>query len=417
MRTSPNTVMIGGAAAAAAVVIGLGFLFLRQRPRPARETPPPSRSTDPAQAQPARFDNSTASSRRASSQTSAASVLVADGFAASVLAADGRSKAATPRGGAGGLDGALAYTQADAAALDGMVARLADAFGTDDLDAVAGLEADLAAWVGGSEERALALFARFRSSEDADVLALIAAVLAGDPSATASELVAASMLDLVERSETPAQREHALRFLAESLAPLPGLTDQLARIAGSGDPALAGAAVAALVSRANLTDTLRDESLPIAVQLIVGSPDPELRSAFLGEVPLQDAPRAAVDSVIRALGNDASADVRAAAAHALGGAHGASRPRAVEALTEAFRNDASLDTRRTVLASLVRLEGGRAAERIASLRDDAGSATADVDDYLAILQSGETQADRIVRLKFERESARGGSGEEQRHHD
>jgi hypothetical protein len=133
-----------------------------------------------------------------------------------------------------------------------------------------------------------------------------------------------------------------------------------------------------------------------------------MRASFLASVPLRFASGAAVADVQSAMRSDPAPAVREAAAHSLGDVPAGERAGTIAAIEQAFRVEEDAGTRRAMLISLVRIAGPGAREPIARLHPIAGETQIDCDDYLAILRSGETQADRIFEQKIAREIARGG---------
>ncbi|MHC4829649.1 MAG: hypothetical protein ACYTFT_04735 [Planctomycetota bacterium] len=316
-------------------------------------------------------------------------------------------------------DAAHKDKQAASAELAGLVGRLRAASGDQDYEAVDGVRARLAAFVGGDPERAAALAEAFANETDPELLAVIAGVLSADPAATMSDDIVRRLALLASAStSSAAQREHALLFLGQAQATPPELFGILAALANdANDPVLQQGALGALVSRANQDVVQREQAVPELVRALSRVADPELRGALLMGVPLEDASPALVSSVADTLARDASDAAREAAAHALGSAAGPARDGAVEALSEAVRSDPSPAAKRAALASLVRLLGAGAADPMQQVRPEAGEAAIDVDDYLSIIAAGETQADRIYRLKLARENARGISRDAHVHED
>lgn len=302
--------------------------------------------------------------------------------------------------------------------LEAALADLRRAAAAGDFDAVSRLEARLRAFVGEDAGRARLLLEAFQRETDPAALASLAAVLASLPAATGSPEIAAAMLALAEDPDAPAAaREQALAFLADAVGAPPDAFERLAALAGRAASPLREGALAALASLANASPDRQAAAVPALLRALRAEEDPDARAAFLAGVPLADAPAAAIAEVAGMLSADPAPAVRASAAHALGDASGAPRAAAVDALEAAFRTDPARETRTAALASIVRLLGGGAAPVLERMRPAAGEATPDVDDYLAILATGETQADRIWRLKFQREVARGAVPGAEEHRD
>lgn len=294
-------------------------------------------------------------------------------------------------------------------ALDSAVRGLAAALAAKDFEAVSLAEARLRAFLEGDEARAAALLEIFKQEKDPTVLASIASALASDPGAAASAAIAAAMLGIAEDAGgDKARREQALLFLGEATGAAADVAPRLAALAAaSDDPALRQGALGALASLARACPDLRAVAVPALLGALRAEPEAETRASILAGIPLADTAPEAASEVAAMLRNDPSPEVREAAAHALGDAAGPARAPAVDTLEASFAGDPAPDVKRAVLISLVRLLGGGARAPIADLRPVAGDATADVDDYLAILAAGETQAERIFKLKFAREAARG----------
>jgi hypothetical protein len=306
--------------------------------------------------------------------------------------------------GAGSAAGARRPTLAEVA--DELRAALA----AQDFERVGEAEARLRAFVAGDEGRALELLELFKRETDPAFLAVVAGVLGADPAAQGSQALAAALASIAEDPSAPAaRREQALAVLSQSTAALPDLERRLAALAATGDADFRQAALAALASRAHglPPERGRAEATEALLRAVRAEPEPDLRAAFLAGIPLRDAPEAALRDVSAALASDPSPAVREAAAHALGDVSAGARGGTAAALEEAFRREGDLGARRAILISLVRLLGPGAAGPIGRLRPVAGATQVDCDDYLAILASGETQADRIFEAKVAREAARG----------
>lgn len=269
-------------------------------------------------------------------------------------------------------------------------------------------EEELRAGLAADPDQLARLLERFRTAEDPLDIASLGDVLASDGRACASPEAIAAMLAIAEDPAAGApRREHALLFLMHATKLDPAQAERLRAIAASDDPVLRRGALAALASIVNATPDCRAAALPALLAALPSEPEAEVRAGFMATVTIEDSVAAANEVMAGALEDESSAIVRAAAAHALGSAAGPARESAVRALGARFERETDLAARRAILASLVRLEGGNARATLVALLPRAGSAAADVEDYLAIIASGETQADRIYRLKFQREIMRG----------
>jgi len=295
--------------------------------------------------------------------------------------------------------------------LEEAIGELRAALASDDPDRLGFAEAKLRSFLSGDEGRALALVELFKTETNPAILAMIAGVLAADGTAAASPAVAAAMAAVAEDPRaSPVQREQALALLAQSSGAVPDLERRLQALARSDDPAFRQAALAALASRAHALPSAEGgrAAMTALLESVRAERDPDIRAAFLAGVPLRDAPESAVRDVMGAMRGDPAAGVREAAAHALGDVPARERPGAISALEEAFKAESDPGARRAMLISLVRIAGPGASAPIGRLRPVAGATQVDCDDYLAILATGETQADRVFELKVAREIARGG---------
>lgn len=102
---------------------------------------------------------------------------------------------------------------------------------------------------------------------------------------------------------------------------------------------------------------------------------------------------------LRALLDDESSEMRAAAARALGGV---SRHHASDALTDLvarYRRESDLEVRRELLASIARLERARAIPTLRALRDVDTRLASEVDAWIAVLEIGLPEWRLIEREK------------------
>lgn len=147
---------------------------------------------------------------------------------------------------------------------------------------------------------------------------------------------------------------------------------------------------------------------------------PILRSAAEGEVRAQaidalDLYRAAPEAtseVVHLLAGDPAPEVRYAAAEALGYVGPRERDEALAGLEESYAREADPDVRAEVVASIVRAGPHRALEVLRRLPDKDAALRERLEDYAAVLESGEFDVDRIEAAVEDREVERLGFEEE-----
>lgn len=231
--------------------------------------------------------------------------------------------------------------------------------------------------------------------------ALLAAASAGVVSA-----------NLVNASETiRTQRTiDALRELAVNPHPDAGLIDTVSQVAdGDADVATRIAAIETLNAwMIKQPDRLTGEISAHLAVIAEVSVDTDVRGHALQALALHRSPlpQAVLHTLAKAAQNDSSLQNRDVAALALGAA--ADSPElALRALTVAFAATGDIDLRRSVLSQIVRVGGSDALPVLHALKLDDPLLQQDVQDYAAILASGESDADVVFEQKIQLDGARG----------
>jgi hypothetical protein len=241
-------------------------------------------------------------------------------------------------------------------------------------------------------------------AERADALALLAdeRALSGRPE------VAAGLAEIAATAELAVARAGALRTLGQLPAESAERAEKIAAIGrADADPEVRQAAASAL---ADMAERAPGETAARASACLVESlraeTDGSVRATLLGAIRDTRDPTVA-DAVLSALARDADAQAREAAAGALADVASPYRARAVLALADRFGVESDDGLRRTLLASIVRAGRSSSLGTLESLLPQAGSLATDVNDYLAILRSGEDDPVKVAALKDARENARG----------
>jgi len=259
----------------------------------------------------------------------------------------------------------------------------------------------------GDEGKALEVIEAFRKEESSSVLDILASAIASDPSFASNPRIQEAFLAIAEKGdENAARRQSAFYFLGQAHQVPPGLQDRIAAFArAESDPALQSGAIQALAQFAR-TDEARTVTVNTQLtDLARGCTEPMIRANAISAIQSRACDEAALATVAEFLRADRDGEVRRAAAEVLGGAPVQNRFVALAELEKAWRAEPEADVKRAILISIVRAGRADAAASLERLPPDPALAR-DVQDYLQILNAGETDTARIFEEKARREAQR-----------
>lgn len=290
----------------------------------------------------------------------------------------------------------------------GLLAGLRAAVAEGDPNQITAYQNAILAFTRGDEGRALEVIEAFRKEEHASVLDVLASAIASDPSFAANPRIAEAFLGIAEKSdENAARRQSAFYFLAQTRHMPPALEDRVASFARSeSDPALKSGAIQAMSQFARTDEARTPVVNGQLLDVARGAEDPLIRSGALGAVQSRASDEATIAAVAGFLHSDRDGEVRRAAAESLGGVPAPIRVAALTELEKSYRVESAVDVKRTILMSIVRagrMDAGATLERLIAIDPQL---TRDVQDYLDILKSGETDVARIMDEKAKREAGR-----------
>ncbi|MBI3272343.1 MAG: hypothetical protein HYZ53_25350 [Planctomycetes bacterium] len=262
-------------------------------------------------------------------------------------------------------------------------------------------------YVTGDVAKAREVVELLRTEKDLQVLDLLVGALSQDPQIANDPGIVDSFLALAERGDDPNLRREALLFLSSVSQASSDFVERLARV-GKGD-ADSGVQAGAIQALAQYASTHPDQAAALGHEILdvaQSARDPMVRATAVASIPAANLG----DDTLRILGGlvrqDADGTVRIAAAEVLGGVKASARAPVLGFLESAFRQEGEEAVRRSLLYNIVRAgrsDAASALERIAGVDPHLAP---DVQDYLEILRSGETDPARIFQEKSERDAAR-----------
>lgn len=142
-----------------------------------------------------------------------------------------------------------------------------------------------------------------------------------------------------------------------------------------------------------------------AVAAAAASSDPKVTAQILGQLMTGEISTESARKIEQLLGSD-SAEVRAAAASALGGVPAAEMARAQESLTDMYRGEEDRAVRQAILQSIARLGFAGAVPELQRLRGVDPSLTPEIDTWIRVLNMNYQGWSLILREKQRLEQAR-----------
>ena len=246
------------------------------------------------------------------------------------------------------------------------------------------------------------LRAAFDAERDPAVLEALGAALAARASHAEDPKLVEPVLDRARRDKDPAARAGALRGLRGSSS-----VETMAKTGGASYESFARDAAPEV--REAAADNLIQESAEVffghdravseaAVKAAAACPDPALSAKLLTNTSMEQVGPEAVRTLIEKLGSG-SAELRAAAARALGGVPAAHASEATRALVERYRVDTERDVRAAILEGIVHLGLGGARPTLESLRGLDPALAPEIDAWLQVLKMGLQEWSIILREK------------------
>lgn len=246
------------------------------------------------------------------------------------------------------------------------------------------------------------LRAAFTAERDPQVLEVLGAALAGRASRDQEIALNEPILDRARTDSNPALRAGALRGLRGT-----GSVEIMAKTGGGSyesfvrdpSPEVRAAAVDNLIQENAEVYFGHDGAVSeAAVKAAAACPDPALAAKLLATMSMEKAGPEAVRTLIEKLGSE-SAELRAAAARALGGASGEQASAATRALLERYRVETEHSVRAAILEGTVHLGLGGARATLESLRGVDPALAPEIDAWLKVLGMSLQEWTIILREK------------------
>lgn len=246
------------------------------------------------------------------------------------------------------------------------------------------------------------LRAAFEAERDPKVLEALGAALATRSSNAADPKLAKPILDRARHDGDPAARAAALRGLRGT-----GSVEMMeknqagtyADFARDPAPEVRAAAVENLIHESGQVYFGHNAAVSEqAVKAAAACPDPALSAKLLAETSMEQVGPEAVRTLIEKLGSE-SAELRAAAARALGGVPGAQAQTAQRALLERYRVEPEKAVRAAILEGIVHLGLGAARPTLESLRGVDPALSPEIDAWIKVLAMNLQEWTIILREK------------------
>jgi len=248
------------------------------------------------------------------------------------------------------------------------------------------------------------LQAAFSREKDPQVIEALGAALAARTARTRDMNFIKPQLDRAVRDADPAVRAAAVRSLrgigsVEAIAETRSTGyEQLIRDAA---PEVRTAVVENLISESAQVYFGHDRAVSekaVQVAAAATTNDAKLSAKLLSEVSTEQVGHEAVQTLLGMLTSN-SVEVRAAAAHALGGVPAAEAGAVRGALVERYNKDGEALPRKAILEALCRLGMAAAVPQLESLRSVDATMKSEIDLWIAALQSGLQEWHLVLREK------------------
>lgn len=262
-------------------------------------------------------------------------------------------------------------------------------------------------YVTGDVTKAREVVELIRAEKDLQVLDLLVGAISQDPAVANDPGIVDSFLQMAEQGGDPNLRRESLLFLGSVGQPTGDFVARIVRLGKSDTDA--GVQAGAVQALAQFASTHAEQAGAVARDLLEvaqAAHDPMVRATAVAALAAPDAS----EDGLRVLGGlvrgDSDSTVRIAAAEALGGVRAANRGAALTSLEAAFRQEPEEAVRRSLIYNIVRAGRADAASALERLAGVDPRLAPDIQDYLEILRSGETDPARISAEKSVRDAAR-----------
>jgi hypothetical protein len=245
-----------------------------------------------------------------------------------------------------------------------------------------------------------------KGETDPQSLTVLSSVLLDEALAGRPDVLAA-IADVAQKDELPARRAAAVRTLGD----LPGGDAARVELIGGlerqdTDPLVRATAAAALGAVGERSPgPVAAAAAKCLVDAFASEQDPHVRASLLYAMNDTRDP-AVADALLGTLAHDQDLGARLAAADVLGTVAAAYRARAVDALAAQFGQESDGRVLETIIRSVVAAGRLSAIPVLQKMRGGAGDLQATIDDWLAGLQSGEDDMNKLEAIKAARETAR-----------
>lgn len=250
------------------------------------------------------------------------------------------------------------------------------------------------------------LLKQLEREDDPALVEALGAAIAKKAETTDDPTLAAPLLRRALQDSDPARRAAAVRALrgtgSVELMRGAGADVDYARLIRDEDPGVRAAVVENLVVEdEEVYSGHSGDFAEAALQVADTTTDAAAAARIVRETSTEQVGPERARALGRALDDD-DADMRGAAARALGGLQPAHADDAVDALVARYRSESSLEVRREILASIARLLRAGAVPVLRSLRDVDARLQAEIDAWIQVLQRGLPEWQLVLREKDRR---------------
>jgi hypothetical protein len=273
-------------------------------------------------------------------------------------------------------------------------------------DAMASARGHISDYIDHDPQRAMAVLGWFRTETDPAALDVLMAAVSADPDVASNPEVLAAFLQVARDDALSSRRLAAIAFLGQGPSQPPEVDRQLVELVhADADPQIRSAAISALRERVEIDPKAAQRLNPELIELASVQSDPAFRQQALQAVHVRELSEHHIQGMLGFLQDENSA-VRITAAEQLGDVRPQHRSEALEALSQTVRFDARSEVRRACLLSMVKVGRSQSLATLRELRDVDPELTQEIDDYVAILASGDLDLERVFDEKKKLEELR-----------
>ncbi|MBI4617015.1 MAG: hypothetical protein HY720_25610 [Planctomycetes bacterium] len=257
-----------------------------------------------------------------------------------------------------------------------------------------------------------ALVEILREEDHPEMLDALLGALSAHSPATEDPAVREAMIDVARSDPNPDRRRAALLFLGTAVDPSGGAAEALLA-AAERDPLaeIQMSALTALAEHGRNNQELVARIQDGVLSIVRTAKADAVRAQALSSLDLYGAQPSVVETVAGLLSPTSSLELRYSAASALGGAGPQHQEAVVSGIETAYGVEQDQGVRAEMIQSLVRAGRTQALEALQRLREDDPDLRVHIDDYVAILETGEVDFQQIQALKSERERKRSSPSE------